>query len=218
MTITIAIDGAAASGKGTLARRIAEALGFVHLDTGALYRAVAKRVIDQGEEPDNERAARKAAQWLQDNVNNDVLHDCALRTDEIGSAASKVAAFPSVRKALLDLQRSFAQAPGGDYEGAILDGRDIGTVICPKADIKLFLEATIETRADRRTKELQSKGIEATYEAVLRDMRERDERDASRQTAPLTCAKDAIVLDTSDLGPDEIFEHTLEIIQDHISS
>ena len=218
MTCIIAIDGPAASGKGTLASRVADELGFVHLDTGALYRSVAKRVIDQGEDPDDERAAKKAAMWLQDNANSDVLSDPDLKGDDIGVAASKVAGFSGVRKALLDLQRSFAKSPGNGYEGAILDGRDIGTVICPNADVKLFIEASAEVRAERRTKELQSKGIEATYDAVLRDMRERDERDTNRQDAPLACAKDAIVLDTSDLSLDEAFGKALEIIKEQFSS
>lgn len=215
---TIAIDGPAASGKGTLARRLAERLGFAHLDTGALYRSVAKRVLDQNEDPDDERAAAKAARWLQDNVTPELLADPALREDDIGAAASKVAAFPAVRKALLDLQRSFSKVPGEGYEGTILDGRDIGTVICPKADVKLFIEASLEVRAKRRTKELQSKGLDATYEAVLRDMRERDERDSGRQSAPLTRAKDAIVLDTSDLTEDEVFEKALKIVEEQLLS
>jgi cytidylate kinase len=212
----IAIDGPAASGKGTLARKIAETLGYAYLDTGALYRTVARRVLTNGDDPAIADNAIKAAQWLRQNVTADLLADPAIRTDEVSNAAAKIADVQDVRQELLGLQRDFAQNPGETYNGAVLDGRDIGTVICPQADVKLFVTAEVGIRAKRRLKELQSKGIEATYEAVLRDMHTRDARDASRQAAPMKPAEDAIVLDTSDLNADEALEKALEIIKDKL--
>ena len=142
-----------------------------------------------------------------------ILHDANLREERVGEAASKVAAIESVRAALIDLQRDFAKNPGEAYKGAVLDGRDIGTVICPDAPVKLFVTASDEIRAQRRTKELQSKGLDATYEAVLADMQERDARDASRAHAPLKPAEDAQIVDTSDLSADEALEQALSIIK-----
>jgi cytidylate kinase len=216
MNPVIAIDGPAASGKGTLARKIAAKLNYAYLDTGALYRTVAKQVLERGEDPSNPSAAQSAAIWLQQNVTPALLADPAIRTDEVGNAAAKVADMPEVRKALFDLQQNFAQNPGKTYKGAVLDGRDIGTVICPEAPVKLFVIASPEVRAERRLKELQSKGISTTYEAVLTDMRQRDERDADRKAAPLKPAPDAIVLDTSTLGPDEVLETALRIIKEKL--
>ena len=219
----IAIDGPAASGKGTLARAVAETLSYAHLDTGALYRAVGYEVLQIGGDPANEKAATNAAQSLKDKISaasspDLILHNKTLREDHIGNAASQVAAVTTVREILLDLQRDFAQNPGESYQGAVLDGRDIGTVICPKADVKLFVTADHEIRAERRLKELQSKGIAATKDAVLKDMQERDARDAERQTAPMKPASDAIVLDTSDLNAGQALEKALDIIKDSLAS
>lgn len=207
----IAIDGPAASGKGTLARRLAQTLGFALLDTGALYRAVAFEVLEAGGNPENAEEAANAAQKLKNKIDNaatpaDILGNSALREERVGSAASKVAAVPQVRAALLKLQQDFAAEPGERFSGAILDGRDIGTVICPNADLKLFITASTEVRADRRLKELQSAGLSVTYDAVLADMRARDARDMERSSAPLKPADDAVLIDTSELGADEVFQ------------
>lgn len=220
--IVIAIDGPAASGKGTLARALAKQLSFAYLDTGALYRAVGFEVLEAGGEPEDEATAVQGAEMLSEKIAKDgptaMLGNPALRTDNVGQAASKVASIQAVRDLLTDFQRNFAQAPGESYKGAILDGRDIGTVICPTADVKLYVQASMEIRAERRTKELQSKGIEVTKAHVLQDMRERDERDMHRQAAPLKPAQDAIVLDTSDCEPSEVLEKALKIIKASISA
>ncbi|HLI10926.1 MAG TPA: (d)CMP kinase [Alphaproteobacteria bacterium] len=198
----IAVDGPAASGKGTLARRLAERFAFAYLDTGLLYRAVGLAVLRQGGDPADPAAAAAAARRLD----LDALDDPALRGDEAGNAASKVAAIPAVRAALLELQRGFARTPPGGKKGAVLDGRDIGTVICPEAEVKLFVTASPEARARRRHKELLARGLDSIYARVLQDLRERDARDAARAVAPLKPAPDACVLDTSALDADQAFE------------
>lgn len=217
MSIVIAIDGPAASGKGTLARKIAEELGMAHMDTGGLYRAVGYEVLQSGGNPEDENTALIATdtlkQKLETNGTSKILGHEHLKSDETGQAASKVAAIQSVRDALLDLQRDFAKNPGDAYKGAVLDGRDIGTVICPDADVKIFVTAAIETRAERRTKELQSAGLAVTYEAVLKDMHERDTRDTARTAAPMITAPDATTLDTSALNPAEMLDQALKIIR-----
>ncbi len=182
MSFTVAIDGPAAAGKGTISKAVAAHFGFAHLDTGLLYRAVGRRTLD-GE------AAETAARALRP---EDLERD-DLRTAQVAQAASKVAVIPEVRAALLDFQRAFARRAGG----AVLDGRDIGTVICPEAEVKLFVTASAEVRAERRYLELTAKGHDTTREAVLADVRERDARDADRATAPMKPAKDAVLLDTS---------------------
>lgn len=207
----IAIDGPAASGKGTLARELAEALNFAHMDTGALYRAVGYEVLKAGGEPENETDALAGCKILAEKLEgSDPLSNPDLRTDESGNAASKVAVIQSVRDALITIQRNFAQNPAARYEGAILDGRDIGTVICPDAPLKLYVTANMEIRAERRTKELQSKGLDVTNRAVLEDMRARDARDSGRKAAPLRPAEDAIVIDTSNLDQAEMLEIAIE--------
>lgn len=209
----IAIDGPAASGKGTLARGLAEKLGYAYLDTGKLYRVVGKAVLEAGGDPDDPDDAIPEARDFRDNFNPALLSDPGLARDDVGQAASKVSAIPEVREALLQLQRSFALSPPEGFNGAVLDGRDIGTVICPEAAHKLYVTAETEIRAQRRHKELQSRGIVATYEAVLADMRQRDARDSGRQAAPLKPAKDAVVLDTSDLDASQTLEAALRIIR-----
>lgn len=201
----IAIDGLTAAGKGTLAKRLAAALGFAHLDTGLLYRAVGAKLLASGSDPHDPAVAEAAALALDA---GDLAAE-GLRQEAIGRAASVVAAIPAVRAALLAFQRRFArQAPG-----AVLDGRDIGTVICPDAPVKLFITARPEIRAQRRFNELQARGESATYPAVLRDLQERDARDQARGTAPAKPAEDAIVLDTSDLTADQVFARALEIVR-----
>lgn len=204
----IAIDGPAAAGKGTLARRLAEHLQFAYLDTGLIYRAVGKKVMDAGADPEDAAAAEAVARQLR----AEDLGADGLRTDEVAQAASKVSAVPGVRAALLEFQRGFAAAPPDGKSGAVLDGRDIGTVVCPDAPVKLFVTASSEVRAERRYKELQDRGLEAIYARVLEDMKERDARDSSRAASPLEPAKDAHLLDTSALDADQVFAQALEII------
>jgi len=200
----IAIDGPAAAGKGTLARRLAAHFGLNYLDTGGLYRATGLTVLRFGGDPANPEQAEAAARALTP----DLLADPALRGEEAGSAASKVAAIPGVRAALLEFQRSFAAtAPG-----AVLDGRDIGTVVCPDADAKLFVTASLEKRVERRLKELLDKGVSAIRDQIFQDMKERDERDSARSVAPLVPASDAVLLDTSELDADAAFAAAVSII------
>ena len=186
MIFTIAIDGPAAAGKGTISKAIAAQLGFAHLDTGLLYRAVGAQML-QGVDP------VKAAQSLAPSA----LRDTNLRTAEVANAASKVAAIPEVRTALVAFQKSFARREGG----AVLDGRDIGTVICPEAEVKLYITASAEIRAERRFKELSEKGS-TDFATVLADVQARDARDMGRADSPLRPAADAITIDTSDMSID----------------
>ena len=205
MSLVIAIDGPAASGKGTLARRLAEHYGLPHLDTGLLYRAVACSLIDEGLPLDDVTAAEAAARGLSLTE----FDPERLRSREMGEASSVVAAIPAVRAALIDMQRSFAERA----EGAVLDGRDIGTVICPKATVKIFVTASPETRAQRRALELASRGEDVDYAAILEDVRARDARDSERALAPLKAAEDAVMLDTSALDRDEAFAAALAIVE-----
>ncbi|PZP56435.1 MAG: (d)CMP kinase [Micavibrio aeruginosavorus] len=208
--VVIAIDGPAASGKGTLARKLAEKLNYAHLDTGAIYRMVALQLVQQNIDY-SEFAAVEAARFVQQNMTENLMLHPDLRLDEVGTMASKVSAVPEVRSILLDAQRHFAQNPPDNYDGSVLDGRDIGTIVCPEANMKLYVTASVAIRAQRRLKELQNKGISATYDAVLKDMEERDLRDMSRDIAPLKPASDAVILDTSDLTADQALKQALEI-------
>lgn len=210
--IVIAIDGPAASGKGTLARRIADHLGFAHLDTGRLYRAVARRMIAADTDLDDAAAAVAAARAIRP----DELGDPALGDDAVGAAASRVAAVPAVREALLRYQRDFARKPPDGADGAVLDGRDVGTVICADADVKLFVTAEVAVRAERRHKELLRRGENSIYARVLQDMKERDARDANRAVAPLQPADDAWTLDTSAMTADTAFAAALAYIEEHL--
>ncbi len=197
MSFAVAIDGPAAAGKGTISRAVARHFGFAHLDTGLLYRAVGRAVLD-GADPVT--AARE--------LEPAVLEDPSLRTPEVADAASRVAVIPEVRAALVDFQRAFAARAGG----AVLDGRDIGTVICPGADVKLFVTASAEVRAQRRLDDLLGRGIAADYAQVLADVRARDDRDSSRSAAPLKPAEDAVVIDTTDLSIDEAVARATDIV------
>ena len=201
----IAIDGPAASGKGTLGHRLAAHYGLRHLDTGLIYRAVAKAVLDAGR-PLDDRAFAVAAARALDPARFD---DKVLKGHALGDAASLVSAMPEVRTALLALQRDFAAAP----PGAVLDGRDIGTVICPGADVKIFLTAAPEARARRRAGELARRGEHPDQAAILADIRKRDERDKNRATAPLLPAADAHLLDTTDLDIDAAFRAAVDIVE-----
>ncbi|MBT3238957.1 MAG: (d)CMP kinase [Rhodospirillaceae bacterium] len=209
----IAIDGPAAAGKGTLAKRLAAHFDLQLLDTGLLYRGVARKVLDAGVEvADNPEAyAKIAGETARGLVAADLEVD-GLRTDETAQAASRVSAVPEVRAALLAFQRDFADTPPYDGKGAVLDGRDIGTVVCPDAPVKLFITASTEVRAKRRLKELQDRGVEAIYAGVLEDMQQRDARDQGRDASPLVPAEDSFLLDTSDLDADQAFTSALEFI------
>lgn len=200
----IAVDGPAASGKGTIARALARHYALPHLDTGLLYRAVAASVLRTGRDPVSEADA-VASCGFEDGL----LDDPWLRTDEVGKIASMVSAHPQVRAALLDRQRRFAQQPGG----AVLDGRDIGTVIAPEADVKLFVKATPTIRAQRRHLELRKQGANTSLDKVLADIRARDERDAHRSAAPMRQADDALVLDTSFLSIDAAIQRAVALVE-----
>ena len=210
----IAIDGPAASGKGTLARRVADAMGYAYLDTGLLYRATGAKVLAVGLDPSNDDAAITAAEKL---VSGD-LDGEELRSEEVGSAASKVAAIPKVRAVLLDFQRDLARTPPAGKRGAVLDGRDIGTVVCPEAPIKFYLTASVEERANRRFKQLQEKNPAAIYERVLKELEERDARDSARDVAPLKMAEDAIHIDTDRLNANAVYDAVMAHIHTHMSA
>lgn len=198
MSFTVAIDGPAAAGKGTIAKAVAAHFRFAHLDTGLLYRAVGAKTLD-GADP--VEAAR--------NLDPVDLENARLRTPDVAQAASRVAVLPDVRAALTEFQRGFARRPGG----AVLDGRDIGTVICPEADVKLFVTASAEVRARRRFEELIDKGHDVTLDAVLADVQSRDARDSDRATAPLIPADGAVVLDTSDLSIEKAVATAIAAVQ-----
>ncbi len=204
----IAVDGPAASGKGTLARRLAKHYGLAHLDSGLLYRATALQVLLAGGNPADPKDAVAGAQ----RVRPDQLADQRLKEERIAEAASLVAAIPAVRATLLAFQREFTRNPPGGAKGAVLDGRDIGTVVCPDAAAKLFVTASLEARAMRRFKELQAGGAPAIYQRVLQDMKLRDARDQERKIAPLVRAADAFELDTTALDADAAFDAAVRFV------
>lgn len=207
-TITIAVDGPAASGKGTLSRRLARYFGLNYLDTGSLYRAVALIALNENIPLDDETALSQVATSLPD----DVLSDPRLREPGVGEAASKIASLIPVRETLLRYQRDKAEtAPG-----AVLDGRDIGTVVCPDADVKLFVTASSEVRAERRYKELLSKGQDVTYDDIFAEIERRDARDSSRSTAPLIKAADAHLLDTTNLDIEKALDAAVYLVNQAI--
>ncbi len=217
MSVVIAIDGTSACGKGTLARRLARHYGFAHLDSGALYRLVALGVMRHGGDPASARDAVRAAR----EIDPDGINDPALRTAAAGEAASVVAAIPDVRAAVLEFQRDFAAHPPGGARGAVIDGRDIGTVISPDATAKLFIDARPEVRALRRWRELQQAangGALPDLETIKADLLARDRRDRSRVTAPLRQAEDAILLDTSDLDIEAAFAKALALIKNKVET
>jgi cytidylate kinase len=207
VSFIVAIDGPAASGKGTISRAIAQHFGFAHLDTGLLYRAVGKKALVLG---DNSSEIAMEIAWQ---LTAEDLNSYDLRTAEVAVAASKVASIPEVRSALVDFQKTFAKQQGG----AILDGRDIGTVICPGAEVKLFVTANAKVRARRRYKELSEKGEDITELQVLNDIQARDARDASRDTAPMVVAPDALVLDTSEMSIAQAIASALAAIEGKLS-
>jgi CMP/dCMP kinase len=209
----VAIDGPAASGKGTLARRLAARFRLAHLDTGKLYRATALLVLDVGADPADPGAAVAAARRIDPTK----LADPRLLSEGVARASSIVSAIPPVREALLAMQRGFAMHPpadaaGSPSRGAVLDGRDIGTAVCPDAAVKLFVTASPEARATRRLRELRERGAASIYGDVLEDMKERDARDSERRAAPLAAAPDAVIIDTTELDADQVFEHASKLI------
>lgn len=202
--LLIAVDGPAASGKGTLARKIAEILNLEYLETGTLYRAVGYRMLQQGRDIHDQAQATEVAKHL-------VVHGIArpsLYQQEVAMAASTVATMPGVREALMAYQRQVAKNP----RGAVLDGRDIGTVICPEADFKFYITASVEARANRRYKQLQNKENSIIYQDVLEDLKKRDKQDSERSIAPLAQAKDAILMDTTFMDAEEVLERALSVI------
>ena len=207
-SIVIAVDGPAASGKGTIARALAAHFGLPHMDTGLLYRAVALNLVRFGGDPGHEFEAVRAC-----DLGSMSFDDPELRSEIVGSYASRISAYPAVRAHLLDRQRAFAAQDGG----AVLDGRDIGTVIAPDATVKLFVTAAPEVRARRRLAELTARGLNAHYEEVLADIHARDDRDSSRATAPLVRAQDALLLDTSDLDVPQAIAAALALVQGHLA-
>ena len=205
--LLIAVDGPAASGKGTIARALARHFELPHMDTGLLYRAVALNLWRWGGDPGIEFEALRACHEL-----GIVADDPELRSEPVSKIASSISAYPSVRAALLERQQEFARQPGG----AVLDGRDIGTVIAPGATAKLFVTASPEVRAQRRLKELQGRGMDAPYEDVLADVRARDERDATREVAPLKQAPDAILLDTTELAVEQAIAEAIRLVEQQL--
>lgn len=205
----IAVDGPAASGKGTIARALAAHYKLPYLDTGLLYRAVAQTLIDHGKDPASEKDALAACHFK-----DKLFADPRLRSAETGQVASTVSAFPSVREALIERQRAFAAQPGG----AVLDGRDIGTVIAPDADAKLFVRATSQIRAQRRHDELVASGSKTSFDQVLRDIKARDLRDSTRAAAPLRQADDAVLLDTSYMSIESAIHHAIDIVESRLKN
>jgi CMP/dCMP kinase len=206
----IAVDGPSAAGKGTIARAIATHLGYHFLDTGSLYRMVGLAMLNAGKSADDVAAAVGFAKTLEPSK----VQDRDLRTETVAAMASEVAAIPEVRTALLEFQRQFAKR----QPGAVLDGRDIGTVVCPDADLKFFVTASTQVRATRRRAELKTLGVQADYETVLDDIMARDDRDANRKSAPTKQADDAIMIDTSELDREEVIAAVMGVIADHMGT
>ncbi|MBT6205343.1 MAG: (d)CMP kinase [Alphaproteobacteria bacterium] len=208
--MVITVDGPVAAGKGLLSWRLAEHFGLNHLDSGMIYRATAARLLDQGDDPTDEAAAAFAAESLE--ISD--LQRSDLRLQSVGQAASVIAALPSVRAALLRMQRRFAAKP----PGAVIDGRDIGTVVCPDADVKLFVTAGLDVRAKRRFDELVGRGQSPVLAEITAEIAERDKRDMERETAPLRQAEDAILLDTSELDADQALVAALKIVEQQLKA
>ena len=210
--VIIAVDGPAASGKGTLARRIAAHFNYAYLDTGSIYRALAYDVLRRSEAPADASAGLRAAKALDPAMLDDPDILAALRTDAVGTAASVVAAQPDTRAAILKIQRDIAYTPPDGKAGAVLDGRDIGTIVCPDAAHKIFVTARADIRAERRWQELRQHDAQVSLGDVLADLKARDQRDSARATAPMRAAQDAHLLDTSDLSIEEAFAVALALV------
>ena len=212
--VVLAVDGTAASGKGTLAKQLARHFGFAHLDSGALYRLTALAVLEARGNPASEADAVRGARA----IDLSRAGDSAIRSDRVGFAASQVAGIPAVRQALLAFQRSFLERPPGDSDGAVMDGRDIGTVICPGAAAKLFVDARLEVRASRRWRELKSLGIERDMLGLVKELEARDFADAHRSVSPMRRAPDADLLDTSDLDIDAALAAALVLVKSKVEA
>lgn len=213
----IAVDGPAASGKGTLARDLADELGFAYLDTGRLYRYIGQCILDNCGDPANEQEATAMAERVKDHLRPEDLEDPRLGGHEAGNAASRVAQFAGVRQALFDYQINFADNPPDGAPGAVIDGRDIGTVIAPDADVKLYITASPDIRAGRRFRQLQAAGEKVSYDDILQDMHARDKRDAGRQSAPMQQAEDAYVIDTSALDIAAAYAAVTRIVHNRLA-
>jgi cytidylate kinase len=214
----IAVDGNAASGKGALARSLAKKLGFAHMDTGVLYRLVALRMLENGCAASDEKSAVEFARMVRMTFDHRHITEAKLKTDDVSQMTSWISAFALVRAEVLEVQRGFIKNPpdlpgGAAAKGSVLDGRDTGSVVCPDALVKFFVTAEAETRVFRRFRELQLCGFIGTYEAVLAEMFERDARDASRATAPMKPAPDAVILDTTTLSAFEVLEAALSLVR-----
>ena len=215
-TVIIAVDGPAASGKGTLAKALAAKLGYAHLDTGAVYRTIALAALKAGVDPADINAVRPVLDGIKDKITLEMLNDPAIRTGAVADAAAKVAALPEVRDAVRHFQIDFANNPPNGAPGAVLDGRDIGTVVCPDADIKLYVTADAEERARRRFLELKAKNPAITQEQVLKDINDRDHADMSRAHSPLKAASDAHILDTTSLDPAGSMAEAVKIVRSKV--
>lgn len=212
--LIVAIDGPAGAGKGTVSQEIARLYNFAYLDTGLVYRAAARKVLQAGVDVRDHENVIAVAKTLN---MGDMVHIPELRTETMGNEASRIATIPEVREALINMQRNFANHPPLPHLGAVLDGRDIGTVVCPQAPVKIFITASPEVRAERRMKELQGRGISCIYESILLEIKERDDRDMNRPTAPLRPAADAVTLDSSERTPQEMVEMVSAIIDQQLA-
>lgn len=210
----IAVDGPSASGKGTLARSLAQNLGLRYLDTGKLYRAVAYKIKDMNIDFEDKNSIIDACLPYCKDISEDDVSNPNLTIEGVGNIASKIAAIPRIRSELLDFQREVAKSGNG----AVLDGRDIGTIVCPDAQIKLFITANLENRTERRYKELQNKGFPVRYNEIKEELQKRDERDKNRQVAPLVMAPDAVSIDTTNFSADEVLNMALSIIEQRVRS
>ena len=210
----VALDGPAASGKGTIGRRIGEQFDFAHLDTGLLYRAVARKLLDRHAEGADLGGAREreAAARIAHGIQLEQLHTSRLRTPDVDALSARVAAWPEVRAGILAVQRAFAHDPPGGAKGAVLDGRDIGSVVCPDADLKVFVTASAKARARRRLRERLDQGYRTDFERVLAEIRDRDARDRDREAAPLRQTPDAVLLDTTELAIDSAVDRVATLV------
>lgn len=208
----IAVDGPAGAGKGTLAKHLSEHYAFAYLDTGLLYRAIAFEMLSEGHDLADEALAASHAQ----NLNPSEFKESKLRDEAVGGAASFISAYPSVRSALLDFQKNYATNPPHGEKGYVLDGRDIGTVVLPQAQVKIFVTADLEVRAKRRFREMLERGLDTTYDAIFHDMQTRDQRDQERKVSQLKPAGDALILDTSNLTIEDVFQKAKEFVDEKL--